>query len=621
MKRSTWWLGVVASVAVFAAPVLGNDEPDALIPGKKVIVKSGKMAKVLSKGTFTFPTAANDPTVEGGSIQFFDTIFGGAGNNTYALPASGWSGLGSPPGAKGFKYKGSGGSGDPCKIVLVKDTTIKAVCKGSDVTLATPFSGQVGVILTLGTNSKRYCATFGGTDLKNDSKITKRKDAVAAGTCAAVLPTPTSTVTRTATNTPTITNTPTVTNTATNTPTRTDTGTATATRTPTNTATGTATRTSTPTGTTTRTPTNTPTATPTATPFNIGAHSCVLNPATSSISLTTQALPLSFAANGTLNVSCGTVAPDGTAPCSCSVVSFAPIVIPAIGDVCVNPAGPCPAGKIDCDGGASLNTDAVADHNIGACGSNAACTASCTTVCSGMGAAYNPLLAGCEGFCQGGTNDEAACTRDTNCPGGSCVGGEPVAHAGICNCVCSATGIGGASTSGGLDCNLGVQINVELPSNGVCGDPVTIVLPPLCAGNHQPNLDRLPDGRQQHRRQDHPGRRHIDRDRHQHQLRDAGEQHYDEPEDDRRPRVLRHDPGRHLRATVTHLPVNDTGARAHALAPRGTQLPGGRDFCPALLADCDITSLPVGPGSPQDRQTRSRRRRRRRLEPTAAASG
>ncbi|HSP96750.1 MAG TPA: hypothetical protein VL049_05840 [Candidatus Dormibacteraeota bacterium] len=465
---------------MLAAPVLGITDPDALIPGKKVIVKPSKIAKVLSKSTFTFPSPTNDPTIGGGTLRIFDTIFTGAGDNTYNLPAVRWVGLGSPPGAKGFKYKGAGTAGDPCKVVLVKETTIKAVCKGTDVTLVTPFAGDVGVILTLGPASKRYCATFGGTETKNDFRITKRKDAVAPGACAAVLPTPTSTVTFTVTNTRTVTNTPTVTNTATNTPTRTNTPTATATRTATNTATSTVTRTPTNTATVTRTPTTTPTATPTSTPLNIGSHSCVLNGASSSLALTTQALPLSFAANGTLDFSCGTVQPDGTASCTCDVVNFAPVVIIAIGDVCVHPAGPCPAGKIDCDGGAPVGTDVVADHNIGACVDDTACSASCDATCAGLGVNYTKLLYGCEGFCNGGTNANSPCTADTQCPGGQCSGGEPPAHLNTCNCVCSASGVGAASSAGGLGCNLGVQIDVELPSNGVCGDPPTIVLPPLC---------------------------------------------------------------------------------------------------------------------------------------------
>jgi len=500
MRRSAWWFGVVASVAMLAGTVRANDEPDALIPGKKVIVKPGKIAKVLSKATFTFPSAANDPTVEGGTLHIFDTVLnGGAGDNTYPLPAGGWTGLGNPPGAKGFKYKGTGEAGNPCKVVIIKETTIKAVCKGIDMTLTPPFAGEVGVIMTLGTDSKRYCATFGGTNLKNDVKITKRKDAPPPGTCASVLPTPTATHTRTVTNTPTVTNTATATptrtntgtatstrtatNTPTSTPTRTPTNTGTATRTATNTPTSTSTRTATNTSTATRTatetPTPTPTQTPTSTPVN-GTHNCTLNGAMSSISLTTQALPLTFAANGTLTFSCGAVAGDGTAPCTCDVVSFAPIVIPSIGDVCVNPAGPCPAGKIDCDGGTPVGTDVVADHNIGTCTSNAGCLASCASTCTGMGAAYSPLLTGCEGFCQGGSNDEAACTNDSQCPGGSCVGGEPVQHAGTCNCVCAAGGVGGASSAGGLGCNLGVQIDVELPSDGDCLDADTIKLPALC---------------------------------------------------------------------------------------------------------------------------------------------
>ena len=480
MRSKFWWLGLVASVFMISAPSFANDEPDALIPGKKVLVKPGKIAKVLSKGTFTFPSAMNDPTVEGGSIRIFDTIFGGAGDNTYPLAAAGWKGLGNPPGSKGFKYKGAGTPADPCKVVLVKDTTIKAVCKGSGVTLTTPFDGDVGVILTLGTDSKRYCATFGGTTQKNDVKLTKRKDALPAGTCAAMLPTPTATNTRTATNTPTVTNTATVTSTATDTPTRTNTPTVTQTRTVTHTATSTATRTPTNTATATRTATDTPTTTPTATPIDIGAHLCTLNGAMSSIGLTTQALPLNFAANGTINFDCDTIQPDGTAACSCNVVSFNPIVIPAIGDVCVNPSGPCPAGKIDCDGGAPVSTDVVADHTIGACGSNGACLTACTGVCSGLGAAYSPLLSGCEGFCQGGANDEDPCINDTDCPGGSCTGRDPVGHAGTCNCVCSASGIGAPSSPGGLGCNLGVQIDVELPSDGDCLDADTIKLPALC---------------------------------------------------------------------------------------------------------------------------------------------
>src|SRR5690606_5254820 len=157
-----------------------------------------------------------------------------------------------------------------------------------------------------------------------------------------------------------------------------------------------------------------------------------------------------------------------------------PVVIPAIGDVCVNPAPGCPAGKIDCDGGSALDVDVQGDHNIGACTTQAGCAAACEAHCSGIGSTYKPLASSCEGFCQGGSNEDTACTDDSQCTGGSCVGTNPPGHAGVCSCVCGGTGLGAPAGAGALSCNVGVQINVELPSNGSCGDTATIVLPPQC---------------------------------------------------------------------------------------------------------------------------------------------
>jgi len=492
MAQKLWWLGLLLCLGLAGATARANDEPDALITGKKIAVKPAKLAKVLSKGTFALPSASNDPTVEGAVLRLFDTVLfdgvnTGAGDDTYALPAVGWKGLGNPPGTKGYKYKGAGTPGDPCKVVLIKPTVIKAVCKGTGVTLQPPFVGDAGVVLTVGTDSKRYCARFGGTTLKNVATIMKRKDAPAPGDCPAVQPTPT------ATNTATVTATPTVTATATATPTRTDTATATPTRTATHTATATPTRTVTPTGTHTATRTLTPTQTATATqtmtqtpthtatPFVIGPHACVLG-AGSNLGLATQALPLNLAPSGSLQIDCGAVGPDGTADCTCSITALNPVVIPAIGDVCVNPTAGCAPGTIDCDGGAALDTAVHADHNLGACASNAACQASCAAQCAGFGPTYDVLSAGCEGFCQGGGNDEGVCTQDTECPGGTCVGNNPVGHAGTCNCVCQGTGLGGASAAGDLSCQIGLQIDVQLPSDGDCDplDPTPIQLAPLC---------------------------------------------------------------------------------------------------------------------------------------------
>jgi poly(3-hydroxybutyrate) depolymerase len=73
------------------------------------------------------------------------------------------------------------------------------------VPLTPPFLGNVGVVLTAGIDSKRYCAEFGGEPRKNDETLTKRTNAEKPPQCPSVQPTPTATTTPadTATLTPT----------------------------------------------------------------------------------------------------------------------------------------------------------------------------------------------------------------------------------------------------------------------------------------------------------------------------------------------------------------------------------------------------------------------------------
>ena len=59
-----------------------------------------------------------------------------------------------------------------------------------------------------------------------------------------------------------------------------------------------------------------------------------------------------------------------------------------------------------------------------------------------LGPAYARSASGCEGYCQGGAGDELPCSQDSQCPGGNCVGSNPVHHPAVCNCVCEAGGLG-----------------------------------------------------------------------------------------------------------------------------------------------------------------------------------
>ena len=185
---------VVFTAVAVAMPAVAADEPTDSMAGRVTIIKVGKLAKFVAKppvsgGTFDLPDPGNDPTTQGGQLRLIDLGDPDSADVVYALPSPGWSGLGNPAGEKGYKYKGAGSASDPCKVVLVKEKIVKAVCKGAAVDLAQPLEGTLGIVLTLGSDSKHYCALFGGQTVKNTATLTKRKSASApACSCGAVPP-------------------------------------------------------------------------------------------------------------------------------------------------------------------------------------------------------------------------------------------------------------------------------------------------------------------------------------------------------------------------------------------------------------------------------------------------
>jgi hypothetical protein len=210
-------LGLAAVLSMGTA--LASDEPDELMPGRIALIRDGSLAKFVAKpitpNLFDLPNTGvggNEPTTEGGSLQIFDTA--GSASDTYTLPPGGWKGLGNPAGSRGWKYRGLGSIADPCKVVLVKQKVVKAVCKGAGVDMTTPFGGNIGIIVNVGSDTKRYCAEFGGQVVRSDAVLLKRKSAPAPVVC----PTQggggsTSTSTSTTTSSSTLGTTPTTTST------------------------------------------------------------------------------------------------------------------------------------------------------------------------------------------------------------------------------------------------------------------------------------------------------------------------------------------------------------------------------------------------------------------------
>ena len=100
------WPGVLFAIAALAllAPPGASADPDELMPCKLVIIKAAPAAggngltKFLCKGTFALPSAGAAPT--GGSRSFgINASPSGSGN----FGGVSCTGLGNPPGAKGYK--------------------------------------------------------------------------------------------------------------------------------------------------------------------------------------------------------------------------------------------------------------------------------------------------------------------------------------------------------------------------------------------------------------------------------------------------------------------------------------------------------------------------------------
>ncbi len=188
-------------------------------------------------------------------------------------------------------------------------------------------------------------------------------------------------------------------------------------------------------------------------------------------------------------ISCGVPDPlTGIAECECRLLTAKPIDLgPAIGTACIVQAvvPGCGGGSIDCRGSGSIDVDYRLFHNLGTCGLSddpnqtepgpalqgpAECEAACQQRCVSLGPGWRVLRSGCEGYCRSGVRDRGRCDIDRVClPGGECVGADPVAHQGTCQCDCIQEDHGVPSDPGGLRCQFGLftQVESEPPCDGI----------------------------------------------------------------------------------------------------------------------------------------------------------
>lgn len=104
---------------------------------------------------------ASDPTLHGAVLELVNPTTGE--RSFAALPAAGWSGLGEPAGAAGYRYRDSSREAGPCRSVELRAARLRASCGGRRISfsLDEPSQGRLGGRLHLA-GGDRLCMEFGG---------------------------------------------------------------------------------------------------------------------------------------------------------------------------------------------------------------------------------------------------------------------------------------------------------------------------------------------------------------------------------------------------------------------------------------------------------------------------
>jgi hypothetical protein len=138
------------------------------------------------------PGGPDDPTANGATLRVTSASSESA---VFDLPAGNWTMNSS---GTVFRYKNVQAPAGPSavKVARIKNgSLIKVTAKGTGITLDEPSQGSIDLLLTSGT--RRYCASFGGTILRDEPNRFMAKSAP-AGACPPPPP-PTSTTSTTST--------------------------------------------------------------------------------------------------------------------------------------------------------------------------------------------------------------------------------------------------------------------------------------------------------------------------------------------------------------------------------------------------------------------------------------
>jgi hypothetical protein len=163
-------VALLATIALHATSALASQS----VAGKSLGIKDDATRRASRSLKVSFsdpaialpvPASANDPTASGAAgggarLSVSNPVTGEAA--VYSLPASGWTGSGTSPGATGYKYKDAKLANGPCKSASIKEGSLRASCRGARVGFSLDDPATPSLVIAFKVASEpALCAEFG----------------------------------------------------------------------------------------------------------------------------------------------------------------------------------------------------------------------------------------------------------------------------------------------------------------------------------------------------------------------------------------------------------------------------------------------------------------------------
>jgi hypothetical protein len=167
-----------AIMVAFAKKATGGTGTVTSLPGHSLLIRDRDGSPDLRKFSFLSkdasfespaPGSASDPTISGAVVGFANPYTGEY--DLYTLPSSNWTGLGTPAGSRGYRYKDMDLVHGPCRLAELKPGAVKVTCHGSNMAYSLDEPEQLEIGVRLVTGHTAYCLDFGGTILSDSPAL------------------------------------------------------------------------------------------------------------------------------------------------------------------------------------------------------------------------------------------------------------------------------------------------------------------------------------------------------------------------------------------------------------------------------------------------------------------